>query len=92
MSDLDNKLVVKAEDGRDVVIKVLDIIDSEEFNKTFMIYNVENDNTNIFASILNESDSAFSLDTIESQAEIDYINTEIDRVANENTVGETVWH
>lgn len=90
MSDLDNKLVVKAEDGRDVVIKVLDIIDSEEFNKTFMIYNVENDNTNIFASILNESDSAFSLDTIESQAEIDYINTEIDRVANENTVGETV--
>lgn len=90
MSDLDNKLVVKAEDGRDVVIKVLDIIDSEEFNKTFMIYNVENDNTNIFASILNEGDSTFSLDTIESQAEIDYINTEIDRVANENTVGETV--
>ncbi len=90
MSDLDNKLVVKAEDGRDVVIKVLDIIDSEEFNKTFMIYNVENDNTNIFASILNEGDSTFSLDTIESQAEIDYINTEIDRVANENAVGETV--
>ena len=90
MSDLDNKLVVKAEDGRDVVIKVLDIIDSEEFNKTFMIYNVENDNTNIFASILNEGDSTFSLDTIESQAEIDYIYTEIDRVANENAVGETV--
>ena len=90
MSDLDNKLVVKAEDGRDVVIKVLDIIDSEEFNKTFMIYNVENDNTNIFASILNEGDSTFSLDTIESQAEIDYINTEIDRVANENAVGEKV--
>ena len=90
MSDLDNKLVVKAEDGRDVVIKVLDIIDSEEFNKTFMIYNVENDNTNNFASILNEGDSTFSLDTIESQAEIDYINTEIDRVANENAVGETV--
>jgi len=78
-----NKLVVTAENGQDVTINVLDIIDSEEFDKTFMIYNIEGNNEAIFASILNEKEDTFSLDTITNQKEIDFINKEIDRVIDE---------
>lgn len=78
-----NKLVVTAENGQDVTINVLDIIDSEEFDKTFMIYNIDGNNEAIFASILNEKEDTFSLDTITNQKEIDFINKEIDRVIDE---------
>ena len=78
-----NKLVVTAENGQDVTINVLDIIESEEFNKTFMIYNIEGNNEAIFASILNEKEDTFSLDTITEQKEIEFINHEIDRVVQE---------
>lgn len=78
-----NKLVVTAENGQDVTINVLDIIESEEFNKTFMIYNIDGNNEAIFASILNEKEDTFSLDTITEQKEIEFINHEIDRVVQE---------
>lgn len=78
-----NKLVVTAENGQDVTINVLDIIDSEEFNKTFMIYNIDGNNEAVFASILNEKEDTFSLDTITEQREIEFINHEIDRVIQE---------
>ncbi len=78
-----NKLVVTAENGQDVTINVLDIIDSEEFNKTFMIYNIDGNNEAVFASILNEKEDTFSLDTITEQKEIEFINHEIDRVVQE---------
>lgn len=76
----DNKLKVTIEDGSEVTVNVLDIIDSLEFNKTFIIYTVNDNNENIFASILNETETTFSLDTITDKREIDYINSEIDRV------------
>ncbi len=76
----DNKLKVTIEDGSEVTVNVLDIIDSLEFNKTFIIYTVNDNNENIFASILNETETTFSLDTITDKKEIDYINSEIDRV------------
>ncbi len=78
-----NKLVVTAENGQDVTINVLDIIDSEEFDKTFMIYNIDGNNEAVFASILNEKEDTFSLDTITEQREIEFINHEIDRVIQE---------
>lgn len=80
---MDNKLTVTAEDGTRVEINVLDIIDSYAYNKTFMIYTFANENKSIFASILNERDTSYSLDTITNQEEINYINSEINRVANE---------
>lgn len=80
---MDNKLTVTAEDGTRVEINVLDIIDSYAYNKTFMIYTFANENKSIFASILNEKDTSYSLDTITNQEEINYINSEINRVANE---------
>jgi hypothetical protein len=83
MNEQNNKLTVKAENGKDVTINVLDIIDSEKFGKTFMIYNIEGRDDVIFASILNESDEDFSLETITDSKEIDFINEEIDRVVAE---------
>jgi hypothetical protein len=84
MNDImENKLLITAEDGTKVEINVLDIIDSYAYNKTFMIYTFTNENKSIFASILNETDTSYSLDTITNQEEIDYINLEINRVSNE---------
>lgn len=80
----DNKLKVTIEDGSEVTVNVLDIIDSLEFNKTFIIYTVNDNDENIFASILNETETTFSLDTITDNKEIDYINKEIDRVVDSN--------
>ena len=76
----DNKLTISLEDGTKAVIEVLDIIDSNIYDKTFIIYKFENDEDNIFASILNEEEKSYSLDTIINQDEINYINSEIDRV------------
>lgn len=79
----DNILKVTVEDGSTVNVNVLDIIDSARFNKTFVIYTVNDDKSNIFASILNEKEDSFSLDTIKEKEELDYINAEIDRVVEE---------
>lgn len=78
-----NKLKVTIEDGSEVTVNVLDIIDSLGFNKTFMIYTVNDNDENIFASILNEKEETFSLDTITDNKEIEYINSEIDRIVGE---------
>ena len=83
MDKLDNKLTITIENGTKAVINVLDIIDSYVYDKTFMIYTFDNDNQTVFASILNEDDTSYSLDTITSQEEINYINSEINRVASE---------
>lgn len=77
----DNKLTISLEDGTKAIIEVLDIIDSNIYDKTFIIYKFENDEDNIFASILNEQEKSYSLDTITNQDEINYINSEIDRVS-----------
>lgn len=79
----DNILKVTVEDGSVVNVNVLDIIDSARFNKTFVIYTVNDDKSNVFASILNEKEDSFSFDTIKEKEELDYINTEIDRVVEE---------
>ena len=79
----ENILNVTAEDGSTISVRVLDIIDSSKFNKSFIIYTVNGDDSNIFASILNESESSYSLDLISDEEEINYINQEIDRVVEE---------
>ncbi len=78
----DNKLVVKASNGEDVTISVLDIIDSIEFNKSFMIYSMDG-NDSVYASILNETDTTFSLDAITDKSEWDYINAHINKTVSE---------
>lgn len=83
MNNTNNKLKVTIEDGTTVDVNVLDIVDSLEFNKTFIIYTINNEEDTIFSSILNEIETTFSLDTITDQKEIDFINNEIDRVVSE---------
>ena len=79
---LENKLTLRIEDGSNVTINVLDIIDSYTYNKTFMIYTLDGENHTVFASVLNESDTTYSLDTITDENELNYINSEITRFAN----------
>ena len=86
MDKMDNKLPITIENGARAVINVLDIIDSYVYDKTFMIYTFDNDNQTIFASVLNEDDTSYSLDKITSQEEINYINAEINRVVSEQEV------
>ena len=78
MEEFDTKLTLKSETGANVTIDILDIIDSYEFNKTFIIYTlVGGDSATVLASILNETDLEYSLDTITSQEEINYIDEQI---------------
>ena len=60
----DNKLTLKNEYGADVSINVFDIVDSEEFDKTFIIYSLVDDSNVLYASILKEDELSFSLNTI----------------------------
>ena len=78
-----NILKINLEDGSVATIDVLDIIDSKVYNKTFIIYTFEDEGKTIFASILNEDEDSYSLDTITEKEEIDFINREINRVASE---------
>ena len=77
---MDTTLTIKLKDGDSAVINVLDIIDSNVYGKTFIIYTFEGEDKTIFASILNEKEETYSLDTITDEEEINFINSEIDRV------------
>lgn len=83
MEEVSNKLEVTIEDGTTVSVNVLDFVDSLEFGKTYIIYTVNDQSDTIFASILNETEDSYSLDTITDQKELDFINNEIDRVVSE---------
>ena len=83
MEDISNKLEVTIEDGTTVTVNVLDFVDSLEFGKTYIIYTVNDQSDTVFASILNETEDSYSLDTITDQKELDFINNEIDRVVSE---------
>ena len=83
MEDVSNKLEVTIEDGTTVTVNVLDFVDSLEFGKTYIIYTVNDQSDTVFASILNETEDSYSLDTITDSKELDFINNEIDRVVSE---------
>lgn len=78
----DNKITVKSPNGNDVSISVLDIVDSLEFNKSFMIYSMDGDE-GVYASILDETDTTFALNAITDKKEWDYINAYINKTINE---------
>lgn len=83
MEEVSNKLEVTIEDGTTVTVNVLDFVDSLEFGKTYIIYIVNDQSDTVFASILNETEDSYSLDTITDPKELDFINNEIDRVVSE---------
>ena len=83
MEEVSNKLEVTIEDGTTVTVNVLDFVDSLEFGKTYIIYTVNDQSDTVFASILNETEDSYSLDTITDPKELDFINNEIDRGVSE---------
>ena len=83
MEEISNKLEVTIEDGTTVTVNVLDSVDPLEFGKTYIIYTVNDQSDTVFASILNETEDSYSLDTITDPKELDFINNEIDRVVSE---------
>ena len=83
MEDFNRQLKLTDENGVHVTINVLDIIDENPYNKEFIIYTLEGDDETVFASILNEREDSYSLDTIEKNEEIDYINTYLDNLEKE---------
>jgi len=78
-----NILEIFNEQGQKVRIRVLDIIDSDEFKKSFIIYNIEGNEEEVYASILNESENSYSLDSITNENELSYISNEINNMAEE---------
>lgn len=93
MEELDTKLTVKL-DGNDVIIDVIDIVESPEYKKEYIFYTISGvPNQEIFASVLNESEESYSLDTIEDDEEFDYVNQLIAKMSlefEEETVKEPV--
>ncbi len=83
MEEFNNKLEVYIDNNVKATVNVLDIIESKVYGKTFIIYTVNNDNETVFASILNESENSYTFEEIKNKDEIDYINSEIDRVVSE---------
>ncbi len=80
--EFSNELVI-FDEGRQEKINVLDIIESLAYGKTFIIYTAESRPNTVYASILNEQETTYSLDTITNPEEIAYINNEIARVIDE---------
>ena len=72
--EFDNTLTLKNDMGIDVTINVFDIVDSEEFDKTFIIYTLDGDKNVLYASILNENELTYSLDTIIDDNEVNFVN------------------
>ena len=81
--EFNNNIEMTLWDDTKDTVGFLDIIDSNVYVKTFVIYYVNGDTEHIFGSILNEGDTKFSFEAITNKDEIDYINAEIDRVIQE---------
>lgn len=71
---MDNILKVMMNDGREVEINVIDIIEGSynNINKKYIVYSVSG-NEDIFVSVLNENDNSFSLDNIDDDNEYRYV-------------------
>ena len=82
MEKEDTKLVVSL-NGKDVTIDVWDIVKNPTFNKEYIIYTIDGlDKNEVFASILNEKEDSYSLDTIETEEELTFINEKIKSIAD----------
>lgn len=79
----DNTLEVVSENGSPVKIRVYDIIDENPFNKEFIIYTLVGEDSTLFASILNETESSYSLNSITSEEELRFVNSQIQSILND---------
>ncbi len=65
---MNNQLVIKNASGMDEVVQVIDIITDSETGKKYLFYTLP-DGEDIYASILNESEDTFILETITDDSE-----------------------
>ena len=72
---------------KDVNIKVLDIFESA--NKNYILYTIDLDNENIYASIINKKkDNTIILNPVKDEEEIKYIEKRINKI---KSMGDEVY-
>lgn len=79
MSDV-KTLKVTAANGTEIEINVIDIVKSEEFNKEYVIFSLNEDNDNVYSSILVEDENSFDLQAITNQDEIEFVAEVIKKI------------
>lgn len=78
----ENILTVNSENGKKIKLNVIDIIAIEELNKEYIIYTIEGDNSdNIYASILIEDETAYTIKTIENDEEWEIVQNIINEMS-----------
>ena len=78
-----NILRIKNNDGNDIEIEVLDIINDDTSNKDYMVYRIK-DQKDVLISIINQTETSFSLDTIEDENEFKAIEDYLESKINDN--------
>ncbi len=79
---MNNTLVVKNMDGKDIKINVIDIIEDTELNKEYICYSI-GDMDNVFVSRLVRNDTGYQLETVTLEEK-----NNIEQVMNQNIAGE----
>jgi hypothetical protein len=80
-----NKLTVSIDSNKEITINVYDIIEKKDTNKQYIIYNVDESETeDIYISILEETDNAFTLKTIKDEFEYKEIEKYLIEIYDEN--------
>ncbi|MBQ8219560.1 MAG: DUF1292 domain-containing protein [Bacilli bacterium] len=74
---MDTKLNVVNENNEELTIDVIDIFSVDDSDKEYILYTIGED---VYASILEEDDTTFSLKTIESEDEKKLINERINEL------------
>lgn len=78
----ENILTVNSENGKKIKLNVIDIIAIEELNKEYIIYTIEGDNSdNIYASILIEDETTYTIKTIENDEEWEIVQNIINEMS-----------
>ena len=78
-----NILKLKNSDGSDIEIEVLDIINDENSSEDYMVYRIK-DQEDVLISIINQTETSFSLDTIEDENEFKAIEDYLESKINDN--------
>lgn len=78
-----NTLKLKDNNGNNIEIEVLDIIYDEDLNKEYMVYRIK-DQEDVLISIINQTETNFSLDTIEDANEFKAIEDYLESKINDN--------
>lgn len=78
-----NILKLKDNNGNNIDIEVLDIINDENSNKDYIVYRIK-DQEDVLISIINQTETSFSLDTIEDENEFKAIEDYLESKINDN--------